>query len=577
MYETLAAADPADTNILIACSAVMPSILQHGHTVVYVSRDGGEHWAQTLETTRPFEGFSGDPACATGPEGLALYAVIVQGRDGTALYRSRDHGITWDAPSLLPINDRAYVVVDQSRSDHSGRIYVNGTRGSPDATRRTAFVLYDSDDGGKTFKGPIQYVQGPMAWGNAMTNGVVLSDGTWLTLLVEYTGLFAGYATEDRSERANATIKALIYVNGAGSLTPVMVVPKHFAPEYSLHLRNAGYSSIPSLAADASAGPFNARVYATYSDATSGRFVIQMTFSSDHGRTWYEPRAISDAPFVPGRGLGPDAFRPVVAVNRDGVVGVVWDDTRDDPLNVGWRPRFSASFDGGETWTASVPVATVAVSFPADKPSWPVVYGWYAAGDSSVIHLRITDDNRFQYAGGDTRGLAVDASGVFHPVWVDNRTGTFEVWTAPVSVVGRATVNGGPALRGLHDVTSHSALDLQDFSLDTTRGSVTLTAVLRNMSRDTLYAPLIVRATRLSAELGSVRTIGAAGVEEGATWDFSDRVNNGRLAPGEVSKPRELKFELSDVTLHRTLTHPRFQLLDLDLKVLAGGVSIRRN
>src|SRR5258705_9178572 len=41
-YTTLFRSHPADANILIACSAVMPSILQHGHTVVYVSRDRGE-------------------------------------------------------------------------------------------------------------------------------------------------------------------------------------------------------------------------------------------------------------------------------------------------------------------------------------------------------------------------------------------------------------------------------------------------------------------------------------------------------------------------------------------------------
>jgi hypothetical protein len=35
---------------------------------------------------------------------------------------------------------------------------------------------------------------------------------------------------------------------------------------------------------------------------------------------------------------------------------------------------------------------------------------------------------------GDTAGLAADAGGVFHPVWIDNRTGVPQMWTATVKV-----------------------------------------------------------------------------------------------------------------------------------------------
>ena len=38
--------------------------------------------------------------------------------------------------------------------------------------------------------------------------------------------------------------------------------------------------------------------------------------------------------------------------------------------------------------------------------------------------------------GGDTAGLGADASGVFHPVWIDNHTGVPQVWTASVAVRG---------------------------------------------------------------------------------------------------------------------------------------------
>jgi hypothetical protein len=41
----------------------------------------------------------------------------------------------------------------------------------------------------------------------------------------------------------------------------------------------------------------------------------------------------------------------------------------------------------------------------------------------------------FRFMGGDTAGLAADAAGVFHPVWVDNHTGVPQVWTSAITVV----------------------------------------------------------------------------------------------------------------------------------------------
>jgi hypothetical protein len=89
-------------------------------------------------------------------------------------------------------------------------------------------------------------------------------------------------------------------------------------------------------------------------------------------------------------------------------VGVCWYDRRDNPDNLGYYVRFRASVDGGRTWLPSVRVST-------------------AAQVSS-------EDTRKN--SGDTAGLAADADGVFHPVWIDNRTGIPQMWTATVKVRG---------------------------------------------------------------------------------------------------------------------------------------------
>jgi hypothetical protein len=38
------------------------------------------------------------------------------------------------------------------------------------------------------------------------------------------------------------------------------------------------------------------------------------------------------------------------------------------------------------------------------------------------------------YLPGDYSGLTAAADGVFHPYWIDNRTGWHQVWTAAVRV-----------------------------------------------------------------------------------------------------------------------------------------------
>jgi hypothetical protein len=50
----------------------------------------------------------------------------------------------------------------------------------------------------------------------------------------------------------------------------------------------------------------------------------------------------------------------------------------------------------------------------------------------------VRDDKETRFNSGDTAGLAADAGGTFHPVWIDNRTGTHQVWTASVGVRGAA-------------------------------------------------------------------------------------------------------------------------------------------
>jgi hypothetical protein len=143
---------------------------------------------------------------------------------------------------------------------------------------------------------------------------------------------------------------------------------------------------------------------------------VILTLSKDKGATWCKPALLSEQP-EPQEGARDKSYHallPSVAVNRAGIVGVSWYDTRDSregkPIcNV----RFRASLDGGATWLPSMRVTNVASDFHLNDKNGGV------EGKNWVGH---------------TAGLTADAAGEFHPLWVDNRTGVKQVFTTRIAV-----------------------------------------------------------------------------------------------------------------------------------------------
>jgi hypothetical protein len=253
-----------------------------------------------------------------------------------------------------------------------------------------------------------------------MGNSVVTSAGTLV-------GVFAETDTLSRRD----VLKATTSIDGGSTLTPATTIGAFVAggERKGANLGNA--NAQPMLAIDASTGRFKDRLYVVWPDRRSGHTQIFFAASNDGGATWTTPRAIDDnAPSATT-----DHFMANVAVNRDGVVGVMWYDRRGHPDNLGWDVRFSASLDGGTTFLPSVKVSERGTTFPAgaslarNRPNT-------IAQDSAAMQRATIAAAResFTYMGGDTAGLAADASGAFHPVWVDNRTGIPQVWTARVVV-----------------------------------------------------------------------------------------------------------------------------------------------
>ena len=123
----------------------------------------------------------------------------------------------------------------------------------------------------------------------------------------------------------------------------------------------------------------------------------------------------------------------VLAVNKDGVVGATWYDTREaSDGQILFHEYFAASTDGGKTFLPPVRVSS-AISSPRGAGNMNVQasvsrYKQYARLQMPSVASRWP-------TGGDYVGLAADRNGVFHPFWADARTGAFQIYTAAVSVV----------------------------------------------------------------------------------------------------------------------------------------------
>ena len=420
-YETQISADPERAGHLIACAYSLSRSGGEISNVVYVSFDGGKTWKHTLTMEN-----SVDPSCTIGTHGVAFVSSIhdVKQSDGSTpsflnVRRSVDGGRTWQESSIRADSrsfDRDYLTVDDTRGSFRGHVYVHGYLSDPrdSAGNRVPakFVFYPSTDEGRTFDLVIPREAGDFAnpW-FFVANGVVSNDGAFSALFAELdkTKQNMSYNTDPSSapRGVNAVLKIVRSRDGGKTLDQ----PAKIADVY--YDSRIPQLSMSSLAVDRSSGPFRGRMYAAWPGAgPEPRAQIFVSYSSDEGKTWSEPRIVSDDAGVVSHGISPNNFMPMLAVNKDGVVGISWYDRRDNPDNLGYWVRFSASLDGGSSWLSSARVSTHAnVVNPAEH------------------------DTHFN--GGDTAGLVADIRGVFHPLWIDNRTGVHQMWTTTVLVRGR--------------------------------------------------------------------------------------------------------------------------------------------
>ncbi|MDH3733572.1 MAG: glycoside hydrolase [Gemmatimonadota bacterium] len=402
--EPFLAVDPLDDDRLLAGTIVVSSDRTTWTCATLLSEDGGAMWSrQSFDIERcidPWVVFTGD--------GGSLFAATSIRRDGEGddrfaleVFASSDGGRSWSGPTVAGRTfEHAMMVVGSARGP-STPTYLVGRVTRSDAEGEAAHEIFLGRHraGGGGFD-TLQIFR-PTPLSHTPTGLVVLPDGSLaLSFRDEGEAAPAGGASDTPSL---GSIPRTWLVHG----DPV----SDFSDPRPISDRCGNAPTFPGwpfLAADTTAGPRGGRLY--HICTRTGFRGIDFRWSADLGSTWHSPSRRPDP--RPDQGA-PHVRTVMLAVSRDGAVGIAWQDRRNDPERECQELYFSASIDGGATFLDPERISTAA--------SCPLVPGNGSVGESWA-------------GGGDYSSLTSAPDGTFHILWADSRRGLFEIRHAAVRV-----------------------------------------------------------------------------------------------------------------------------------------------
>jgi hypothetical protein len=357
---------------------------------MFYSINGGTNW--TAAAALPLGGTCCDPAVDWSADGTKAYAATL-GNCGSVcdvwVYRSGDGGATWNDLETVTPGDPRREVTSASVSDKE-YIHVDKFGTSP---RKDNVYLTWHDNNVLKFSRSTDFGN---TWSAPLTMSATFSQ----------LGIGSDITTDKNGNiyyvwpAFNNTILSRKSTDGGASFAAAVTVANtqddyDFAIPAMETRRAFIYTSAD---ADLSNGPHANRVYVAWTDTTAPESAttannharIQVAWSDD-GSTWTvrTPHETADASTV-------DRFHPWVGVGSDGIVHVIFYDTRQNAARTSVDVYYSRSADGGDTW--SVPVRATSATSPhiEDSFQWGDYNGLDVLG-SQVIG--IFTDNRNESSG----------------------------------------------------------------------------------------------------------------------------------------------------------------------------------
>ena len=400
--EVFISVHPGEPNIMFASANTInfsPFFVSEG---IYATTDGGVNWfGNDTCTGAPITFHGGDPGIAIDKDGTFILTRLGAG-PFTGLYShfSTDHGLTWSSQNTITtdILERASVATDGfPASNFYGRTYAVWVRL---LTPYPTFFAY-TDNGGASWSSPVQ-INTPVQR-SAGGDVAVGSDGTvhvcWAGVqsTSPFTEVFVGYAKSTNGGNSWTVTENAFSTQGIKGMLP--------------EKQNSRVDGLPRIAIDNSGGPRDGWIYIVTTQrnlAPAGNDPdIILHKSSDGGASWSAGMRVNQDELNNGK----IQYMPGITVDAFGGINIIYYDDRtttSDSSSV----FLSRSIDGGVTWQ------DYEIS---DHHFKPVPIGGLGQG----------------YQGDNIDIAAV--GNTLWPVWMDNSTGIYQIWTSPIDLVALGT------------------------------------------------------------------------------------------------------------------------------------------
>lgn len=374
---------------------------------VAYSRDGGRTW--TFRGVLDRGVFRSDPVLRASEDGrIYYYSLTINGLYTCDTFFSDDGGRSWVGPIEAYGGDKAWIAIDRTGGIGDGNFYAAwdyaGCCGSNVFTRST--------DGGVSYMYPIPIPNRP-DWGTVTVgpDGAVYVGGNRAGDLSRFSVAKSSNAKD-------------------GSITPTW----DFTRTVTLGGRQVFYESgNPNpggllgqvwLIADRSGGPRNGYLYMLCSVDPPGSDPMDVMFarSTDGGNSWSAPVKVNS-----DEASGTNAWQwfGTMGVSPNGRIDVVWNDTKNTRNVRLSELRYAYSQDGGLSWSQPATISPVFdswVGWPqqnklgdyydieSDRVGAHVAYAATFNGEQDVYYLRIGDYDCNGNGVGDARDISGNTS-----------------------------------------------------------------------------------------------------------------------------------------------------------------------
>lgn len=405
--ETFITRHPLNPDILFASANTI--ILSTGFVSegVYVSTNGGLNWSGSDTCNgAPIFFHRGDPGIAIDRNGTFILIRLGSATAGLYSHYSTDLGTTWSSQTTVATNDqdRAALVSDgDSSSSFYGRSYALWVQFAPPFP---VFFSY-TDDGARNWSdsilinSPPQRCQGgELAMG---PNGNVTACWAAVINTSPFTEDYVGFAKSTNGGATWTVVENAFDMNGIAGTLPQKA--------------NIRVNGLPRIDVDKSDGPRNGWIYVATTQKnlppTGNDPDIILNRSTDGGITWSTGIRVNQDALSNSK----IQYFPAVHVDDYGGLNILYYDDRNttsDSASV----YLSRSTDGGNTWR------DFQISDHNFRPapiSGPLGQGYQ--GDN--IGMTSTNDTLW-------------------PVWMDNSTGIYQIWTCPVALSDLTSVREEP-------------------------------------------------------------------------------------------------------------------------------------